>query len=287
MVRRQRIAELLGLGAIAAALLASLAEAGLLPGQAGDAAAQSTAAHFTAAQTAAANAAAAPHSAGSGFAVAPGLVVTNAHFTRGCHAAGLPIATPEGSGAWRVVSEEPDTDLALLAAPPALAGPLVPPPLPLSAARRLSPGTGVLVLGRAAVAGRIAGETLTVHQPGSGLARSLHLADAAGHAVTPTWADGLAYFGAENAGRLRWVVEITAGTRPGDSGGPVVDGAGAVVGVVFAGLPEGPTSAVVLTDLMAFLARAGLLPAFAPPPDGGADPGAVAAAAHGVIRLAC
>ncbi|CAH2605601.1 conserved protein of unknown function (plasmid) [Rhodovastum atsumiense] len=233
------------------------------------------------------------HSAGSGFAVAPGLVVTNAHLVLRCRQADLPLVEVGRRGAWRVVYEDPDLDLALLA-PPA-GGAL--PSLRLSAARHLAPGAAVMLLGYpggetlaslVGTPGRIAGATLTVHRPETGRVASLQTRDASGREVTPTWADGVAWFGADNAARLRWVVQITAGTGPGGSGGPVMDGAGAVVGVVFAGQAGGPTYAVPLADLVGFLVRAGFVPDFAPPYEGTPNwPMVQDAAAGSMVRLAC
>ena len=129
---------------------------------------------------------------------------------------------------------------------------------------------------------------LTVHQPEAGTSISVITTSTSGQDVDPRWSDGLAYFGLKNADRLRWIVEIAAITGHGDSGGPVVDGAGNVVGVIFAGSPDqAQTSAVTLDDLRDFLLTAGVTPNFAAPPERPDWQRATDHAAPSIVRVGC
>jgi len=203
---------------------------------------------------------------GSAFLVAPGLLVTNAHVVLRCRAQGRPLDVAGQPGAWRVLAEDSSTDLALLSGPSRDEAPLA-----LSAAQRLPPGMPVLVMGypvRAgipaalqAMPGQIRRAALTVHDPETGRAVSFVMTDREGREIPASWEDGLRYFGADKANRLRWRLEIDAPSSGGSSGGPVLDAAGNVVGVVYAGA-GGSTSAVPLEDLREFLARLGVVPVF-------------------------
>lgn len=203
---------------------------------------------------------------GSAFLVAPGLLVTNAHVALRCRVQGRPLEVAGQPGAWRVVAEDPSTDLALLAGPAQHEA-----PLPLSAAQRLPPGMPALVLGYPlhdgslgalqGAPGQIRRAALTVHDPETGRAVSFVMTDREGHEIPARWEDGLRYFGADKADRLRWRLEIDAPSSGGSSGGPVLDAAGNVIGVVYAGA-RGSTSAVPLEDLREFLLRAGVAPQF-------------------------
>lgn len=203
---------------------------------------------------------------GSAFLVAPGLLVTNAHVVLRCRAQGRPLEVAGQPGAWRVLTEESSTDLALLSGPS-----LGEAPLALSAAQRLPAGMPVLVLGYPvrdgapaalqAMPGQLRRAALTVHDPETGRAVSFVMTDRAGREVPARWEDGLRYFGANQADRLRWRLEIDAPSSGGSSGGPVLDAAGNVVGVVYAGA-YGSTSAVPVEDLREFLSRLGVAPTF-------------------------
>lgn len=230
---------------------------------------------------------------GSAFLVAPGLLVTNAHVVLRCRAAGRPVQVAGQPGPWRVVAEAAVTDLALLSGPAGAAD----APLPLSAAPRLARGLAVMALGYPAATGRGALQAsigtlrraaLTVHEPEGGRAVSFILTDRAGREMEASWEDGLRYFGADKAERLRWRLEIDAASSAGHSGGPVLDAAGNVVGVVYAGGPQG-SSAVPLADLRDFLWQAGVAPLQRSPAGGGAaDWEAVRRrAAEAMRRVAC
>ncbi|MCC5951249.1 MAG: MarP family serine protease [Acidimicrobiia bacterium] len=140
---------------------------------------------------------------GSGFVVAPGLVVTNAHVVAGQVAPTVHrsdgVARPG-----QVVSFDPQLDLALLAvdgldrAPLLLAEPA---------------GSGV----EAAVFGHPGGEPLRI---------------APARVVRELAATGRDIYG--RSGADRQVLELASELRPGDSGGPLVDAGGSVIGVVFA-----------------------------------------------------
>lgn len=213
---------------------------------------------------------------GSAFLVAPGLLVTNLHVVLRCRAQGLPLAAGRERLPLRLLAEDSGADLALLGGAPERER-----PLRLSAARRLPPGLPVVMLGYPtagaaagglrATPGEIRRASLTVHDPATGRATSFVPTDHKGREVAADWADGLRYFGAAQAERLRWRLEIGAETGGGNSGGPVLDAAGQVVGVVYAG-GRGSTSAVPLDDLREFLARAGVTPLFGAPAPPGTSP---------------
>jgi S1-C subfamily serine protease len=235
---------------------------------------------------------------GSAFAIANGMLITNAHVTLLCRANQAPISVVGHPGAWRIAYEDPALDLALLRGPDEGI-----PALPLSPTPRLPHGARVMLLGYpmngegrvppgalGATQGTVEGAALTLHKPEGGVSRSFVMTDQNGHTIEPTWADGIAYFGAQNAERLRWVVDIAASAGPGESGGPVIDRAGNVVGVIFAGdASDGHASAVTLDDLRAFLAAAGIVPNFAEPgPAKGEDwDAALGAASASVVHVTC
>lgn len=230
---------------------------------------------------------------GSAFLVGPGLLVTNAHVVLRCHAQGRPIHVAGMAGPWQVLTEENSIDLSLLSGPPS--GDTF---LPLSTAQRLPRDMPVLALGYPALTqrpgqleatpGRIRRAALTVHDPEGGRAVSFVMTDRQGQEVEARWEDGVRYFGADQADRLRWRLEIDAATGGGSSGGPVLDAAGNVVGVVYAG-GRGSTAAVPLSDLRDLLARAGVAPLLRTPAGTAApDWGAVRArVAQAVRRISC
>ena len=140
---------------------------------------------------------------GSGFVVAPGVVVTNAHVVAGVH--GLTVLDPSGQHPATVVHFDPDEDVAVLKVPtlraPALA----------TATDAAAPGTAGAVLG----------------YPGGGPLRT-------GDAVVldETMAVGQNIY---NQGTVRRAIyEIAADVQPGNSGGPLITADGSVAGVVFA-----------------------------------------------------
>jgi S1-C subfamily serine protease len=207
---------------------------------------------------------------GSAFAVAPGALVTNAHLTMGCRRQGRSPQVVGLPGTWQVLAEDPSTDLALLSGDETAGA-----TLPLSSGTQLPRGTAVMALGYPAApvaaapgivhssTGHLLRATLTIHEPEAGLAASFVVRDRSGHEVAATWDDGLRYFGQAQAGRLHWLLEIDAATSGGSSGGPVLDGAGNVIGVIYAGDRGRRLTAVVpLDDLREFLRGTGIVPRF-------------------------
>ncbi len=141
---------------------------------------------------------------GSGFAVTrDGLVLTNEHVVAGCGE--LRVRAPEGglSMAASLVAFDPSNDLALLQAPVRFAASAV-----FRDGRGIRSGDGIVVVGH----------------PLRGL-----LADEA--SVTTGAVSALA--GLRNDARY---LQLTAPVQPGNSGGPLVDMSGRVVGVVVAKL---------------------------------------------------
>jgi S1-C subfamily serine protease len=233
---------------------------------------------------------------GSAFAVAPGVLVTNAHVALHCQARGLPLRVAGRGDAWRVDMLDAEADLALLRGPHGNEA-----VLPLSAIRRLPRGTPVLAMGyptgsaESRMAGLLRGTrgavlraALTVHDPQGGRAVSFVMTDRQGREVEPSWDDGLRYFGADQAAHLRWRLEIDAPAAGGSSGGPVLDASGQVVGVVYAG-GRGLTAAIPLEDLRVLLMKAGVTPALrAASQDRNPDWAAVeASATPALFRISC
>jgi S1-C subfamily serine protease len=152
---------------------------------------------------------------GSGVTLGPSTVVTNAHVVAGAET--VEVRLPDGSMRTAiVVVYDGDRDLAVLEV---IDHPLV--PLTIADA---SIGTGAVVIG---------------HPGGQDIARAAPVrierrAVAIGRDVT----------GATTAERV--VLFLAARLRPGDSGAPVVDTAGRVVGIVFAISPDVETTAYAL-----------------------------------------
>ena len=139
---------------------------------------------------------------GSGFVVAPGVVVTNAHVIAGIHDPLVEDAS--GSHTTTVVSFNPSYDLAVLRVPG-----LSDPSLTLDP-QNVSRGT------QAAVLGYPEGGPFTVVAAGVMDEFEAQGRDIYGQGLTE-----------------REVYEIQAIVRPGNSGGPLVEPDGQVIGVVF------------------------------------------------------
>jgi S1-C subfamily serine protease len=154
---------------------------------------------------------------GSGFTVAPGLVVTNAHVVAGEPAGETEVLLPGGeTRAATVVLFNPEVDLALLR---------------------------VRGLGEAplAVAGAYRGERGAVlGHPGGQDSLAVQPAAVADEVVAK--GEDLYY----NHGTLRRVLVLAAELAKGDSGAPLVNKAGQVVGIAFAIAPDRPTTAYAL-----------------------------------------
>jgi S1-C subfamily serine protease len=153
---------------------------------------------------------------GSGFAIGDGYVVTNAHVVSGTHAHQLQTAGGDDLVA-TVVYFDPERDFALLSVPD-----LASQGLSFAAASR---GTNGAVIG----------------YPGGGPEK-----------IEPAVVDGAI----EALGRdiysnntvTRQVYVIQSVVRPGNSGGPLVDLQGNVLGIVFATSASDPNQAYALTD---------------------------------------
>jgi len=157
---------------------------------------------------------------GSGFVVAPGRVVTNAHVVAGMTEPRVQVGGTGGGLAGTVVVFDPARDLAVIDVPE-----LQVSPLKLGEPR----GRGDDV----AVAGYPLNGPYVV---------------SAGRVRDVISAVGEDIYAAEEV--TREVYSLNATVRPGNSGGPVLDGAGEVVGVVFArGLDDASTGyAVTLAE---------------------------------------
>ena len=153
---------------------------------------------------------------GSGFAIGDGYVVTNAHVVSGTHSHQLQTAAGDDLPA-TVVYFDPARDFALLSVPD-----LTSPGLGFAPGSR---GTDGAVIG----------------YPGGGPER-----------IEPAVVDGAV----EAKGRdiysnntvTRQVYVIQGRVRPGNSGGPLVDLQGRVLGIVFATSASDPNQAYALTD---------------------------------------
>lgn len=145
-------------------------------------------------------------SVGSGFVVAPGYVVTNAHVIAGAGATGIRVAVQGGKVLDAVpVRFDPMLDVALLRVGGLRAA-------ALTFASR-DPGRGAL--------------GATLGYPGGGALTILPAAVAGSHAAT-----GLDIYGKERV--RRQILELRAEIDRGDSGGPLILDDGTVGGVVFA-----------------------------------------------------
>jgi serine protease Do len=199
---------------------------------------------------------------GSGFAVAPGEVVTNRHVVEGAEQA-VEVDTfviPEleaGGQAMRGTVRQTwaDADLALVAAPG-----LPSPPLVIA---RESPGKDATVraLGYPGVADEV---------------RNLPLAEILKPQETYVTAGSIALFSSVAPGGARIATIFhTAAINPGNSGGPLIDVCGRVIGVNTWGAgeqsadngqmttPQGQFIATKSTVLARFLADAGVAASFA------------------------
>jgi S1-C subfamily serine protease len=194
-------------------------------------------------------------SSGTGFVVAPGRAVTNAHVIDDCRSVRVRNAAGADLPA-RVLRADRDRDLALVEVPEN-AG----PPLAFRRNQGLRRGEGVVTYGFPLAGLLSSGPTLTTGEI-SALA-------------------GLA----DNQGQF----QISAPVQPGNSGGPLLDMAGHVVGVVVSKLnaqrvaqrtgdiPQNVNFAVKGSEALEFLRAAGVQPRLADgAPRGAAEVGEVA-----------
>jgi S1-C subfamily serine protease len=145
---------------------------------------------------------------GSGWAVEPGVVVTNAHVVAG--ADDTTVTTQDGAELDATpIYYEPRRDLALLRVGAAL------PPLPVSSRRRVGEGAAVL--------GYPENGPYSLSPARIGETRETISEDSYG-----------------NGPIERTIVALSGSVRSGNSGGPLVDPRGRVVGTIFAATTSGP-----------------------------------------------
>ena len=153
---------------------------------------------------------------GSGFPVAPGLVLTNAHVVAGTHGTTVDSTGGASFGA-RVVLFDPERDVAILSVP-RLAAPALPQATADSGTQGAAigyPGGGNEKVSAAVVDGQVR-------------------------------AEGRDIYGQNLVVRSIWIAE--ADVQPGNSGGPLVNLNGDVVGVIFASSTSNQGRAFALTD---------------------------------------
>jgi S1-C subfamily serine protease len=155
---------------------------------------------------------------GSGFVVADGYVVTNAHVVAGMDQPVVVTSSGSDLGAV-VVSFDPVLDLAVLQV-----GQTIGPPLSLTPTE-VGRGTTGAVLGYPG-GGSLTGTPAAVRQPIAAVGHDIY-----GHGDVE-----------------RDVYELQATVRPGNSGGPFVLADGTVAGVVFASSSVDPTVGYALTS---------------------------------------
>ncbi len=179
---------------------------------------------------------------GTGFVVAPGRVMTNQHVVAGC--AAVRLRTPAGREVMAsIVAADPGRDLALLSVARGDAGALG-PPLRFRSGPAVRRGEEVVTYGFPLAGLLSSGPTLTTGEVSalSGLR------------------DNQAHF------------QISAPVQPGNSGGPLLDRSGHVVGVVTSKLnaqrvaqttgdiPQNVNFAIKGEEAVAFLRRHGVRP---------------------------
>lgn len=166
---------------------------------------------------------------GSGWIAAPGLVVTNAHVVAGED--DTSITTQDGASLnAEVVHYDPANDLALLSIDTDLP--------PLSLATGPEPGTGAAVLG--------------YPENGPYAAAPARLGETRDTVSEDSYGDGPI---------SRPIASLRGVVRSGNSGGPLVDGTGRVLGTVFAATTSGPPGGFAIpNDVVSAALREGTAP---------------------------
>jgi S1-C subfamily serine protease len=154
---------------------------------------------------------------GSGFAFAAERVITNAHVVAAVDRPTVFVTGDTRAYQARVVYFDPQDDLAVLDVPGL---PVEPLPIGMQVAR----GQNVAVVG----------------YPNDG-----PLAAEAGRVRNVLLARGHDIYGSGSV--VREVISMRVAVRPGNSGGPVLNGAGQVVGVVFAASADDPDTGYAMT----------------------------------------
>jgi S1-C subfamily serine protease len=154
--------------------------------------------------------------AGTGMVITPsGLVMTNNHVVRG--ATKITVAVPGHSGSYpaAVVGAAPSADVALLQ----IEGLSGLPTVTVADSSTLSVGQDIVAIGNAF--GRGGAPTVSEGEI-TGLGRSISVSDGQGGSAV-----------------LANMIEIDATIHPGESGGPLVNATGQVIGIITAGTRNG------------------------------------------------
>jgi len=160
--------------------------------------------------------------AGTGMIITPsGLVMTNNHVVKGATKISVVVPGHSGSYTAAVVGASPTSDVALLQ----IQGLSDLPTVDVADSSTLAVGQDVIAIGNAFGRG---GSPTVSHGQITGLGRSISVSDGEG-----------------GSGVLSNMIEMDASIHPGESGGPLVNASGQVIGIITAGTREGPGS----TDL--------------------------------------
>jgi putative serine protease PepD len=156
---------------------------------------------------------------GTGFAIAGGRIVTNQHVVADADVVAVRLDGRRVRA--RVVGSDASTDLAILRLPRERARQL--PTLPLGRSADVRPGDTAIAIGNP-----------------FGLARTLTegVVSAVGRRIT-----------APDGARIRDAIQTDAAVNPGNSGGPLLDGRGRVIGVIAQSRGDGLSFAVPIDTL--------------------------------------
>ena len=156
---------------------------------------------------------------GTGFAIAGGRIVTNQHVVAGAELVAVRLGGRRARA--RVLGSDASTDLAILRLARERARSL--PTLPLGRSADVRPGDTAIAIGNP-----------------FGLARTLTagVVSAVGRRIT-----------APDGARIRDAIQTDAAVNPGNSGGPLLDGRGRVIGVIAQSRGDGLSFAVPIDTL--------------------------------------